>query len=106
VGIENFSASIGWIFCYKQCHSLVFKELAGKSASVDTNAMDLWFTMLLEVLERYKARDIYNADEMCLFFNCMPDRTLALKGVTCHGAKNVKEQLTVLLCTNSDGSDK
>jgi hypothetical protein len=43
---------------------------------------------------------------MILFFNCLPDRTLALKGETCHGGKSVKERLTVLWCTNSDGLDK
>jgi hypothetical protein len=38
VGIENFSNSNGWISCFKQCHDLVFKKLAGESAAVDTNA--------------------------------------------------------------------
>jgi hypothetical protein len=37
--------------------------------------MDLWFKRLLELLEGYEARDIYNADEMGLCFNCLPDRT-------------------------------
>jgi hypothetical protein len=31
---------------------------------------------------------------------------LALKGETCHGRKNAKERLAVLLCTNSEGSGK
>jgi hypothetical protein len=39
------------------------------------------------VLEGYEARDIYNADEMGLFFKCLADRTLALKGETCRGGK-------------------
>jgi hypothetical protein len=29
-----------------------------------------------------------------------------LKGEPCHGGKSAKGRLTVLLCTNSDGSDK
>jgi hypothetical protein len=36
----------------------------------------------------------------------LPDGTLALKGETCHGGKIAKERLMVLLCTNSDGSNK
>jgi hypothetical protein len=68
-----------------------------KRAAVDTNAIDLWFQRLLELLEGYKTWDIYNADEMGLFFNCLPNRTLALKGETCHEGKSAKEQLSVLL---------
>jgi hypothetical protein len=37
---------------------------------------------------------LYSADET------------ALKGESCHGGKNSKERLTVLLSVNSDGSDK
>ena len=40
---------------------------------VDTNATDLWFERCPEVLEGYEARDIYNADEVGLFVNCLPD---------------------------------
>jgi hypothetical protein len=51
-------------------------------------------------------RDIYNTDETGLFYNVLPERTLALKGESCNGGKNSKDRLTVLLCVNSDGSDK
>jgi hypothetical protein len=106
MGIKNYSALNSWISHLKQRHNLVFKKLAGESAAMDTNTTDLWFERLLKLLEEYEAWDIYNADETGLFFNCLPDRTLPLKGETCHGGKSVKERLTVLLCTNSDGSDK
>jgi hypothetical protein len=73
IGIEKFSASNGWISRFNQRHGLVFKKLARESAAVDTNATDLWFERLLKLLEGYEPRDIYNADEMGLFFNCLPD---------------------------------
>jgi hypothetical protein len=56
-------------------------------------------------LEVYEPRDVYIANETGLF-NVLPDRTLAYKGETCHGGKHSKDTLTVLLCVNSDGSDK
>jgi hypothetical protein len=56
-------------------------------------------------LEGYEPRDVYNTDETGLFFNVLPERTLAYKGKTCHGGKHSKDRLTVLLCVNSDGSD-
>jgi hypothetical protein len=60
MGTENFSASNGWISCFKQCHSLVFKKLARESAALDINSRDLWFDRLPERLEGNKAQDIYN----------------------------------------------
>ena len=54
----------------------------------------------------YEPHDVYNADETGLFFNMLPDRTLACKGESCHGGKHSKNRLTVLLCVNRDGSDK
>jgi hypothetical protein len=54
----------------------------------------------------YEPRDVYNEDETGLFFNVLPDRTLVYKGESCDGRKNSKDRLTVLLCVNSDGSDK
>jgi hypothetical protein len=61
---------------------------------------------LPSLLEGYEPRDVYNADETGLFFNVLPERTLAYKGETCHGGKDSKDRLTVLLCVDSDGSDK
>jgi hypothetical protein len=40
--IENFSASNGWISCFKQCHGLVFKKFGGEGSAVDINTRDLW----------------------------------------------------------------
>jgi hypothetical protein len=64
------------------------KKLAEESAAVDTNVMGLWSERLPELLEGHKAWNIYNADEMGLFFNCLPDRMPALKGEACHGGKS------------------
>jgi hypothetical protein len=80
--------------------------LAREGAAVDTNTTDLWPKRLPELLEGYEAWDIYNANETGLFFHCLPDWMVALKGGTCHGGKSVKERLTVLLCANSDDLDK
>jgi hypothetical protein len=104
--INNFAASNGWICRFKDCHGLVFKKLAGKSATVDTDTTDLCLEGLLQLLEVYEPRDIYCADETGLFYNCLPHRTLMLKGQPCHGAERARERIMVLLCVNSDGSDK
>ena len=86
--------------------SLVYKKLAGESAEVSVESTDAWLESLASLLGGYEPRDVYNADETGLFFNVLPDRTLAYKGEPCHGRKHSKDRLTVLLCVNSDGSDK
>jgi hypothetical protein len=78
--------------------------LAGGSAAVDSEIMQAWLERLPSLLEGYE-RDIYNADQTGLFY-VLPDRTLALEGESCNGGKNSKDRLTVLLCVNSDASDK
>jgi hypothetical protein len=90
---------------FKDRHGLVYKKLVGESAAVDSESTEAWLEGLPSLLEGYEQRDIYNADETGLFYNVLPDRTLALKGESCHGGKNCKDRLTVLLCINSDGTD-
>jgi hypothetical protein len=106
LNIENFAASNGWITQFKERHGLVYKMLASKSAAVDTETTELWLKRLPTLLEGYEPRDIYNVDETGLFCNILLDRTLALKGESCHGGKSAENRITVLLCVNSDGSDK
>lgn len=105
-GIENFTASNGWISRFKERHGLNFKKLCGQSAAVDDSVVQDWLSRLPTLIEGFDPRDIYNADETGLFYKCLPDRSLTLKGEACHGGKNSKERLTILLCSNSDGSDK
>jgi transposase len=106
LNIDNFIASSGWISRFKNRHGLVFKKQAGESAEVSVESIDAWLESLPSLLEGYKPRDVYNADEIGKFFNVFPDRTLAYKGESCHGRKHSKDRFTVLLCVNSDGSDK
>jgi hypothetical protein len=90
---------------HEKNNGLVFKKLAGESADVSVKSTDAWLEILPSLLEGYEPCDVYNADEMGLFFNVLPDRTLAYKGETCHRGKHSKDRLNVLLCVNSDGSD-
>ncbi|KAJ8887978.1 hypothetical protein PR048_007463 [Dryococelus australis] len=69
------------------------------------NRVSEWLPLLQNVLSRYQPRDVYNADELGMFYNLIPDRTLAVKEDVCKDTKSSKERLTVLCC-NMDGSDK
>jgi hypothetical protein len=56
--------------------------------------------------EEYPDSDIFNADEKGLFFRLTPERTLIFKGEKCVGGKLSKDQVTVLVCANVDGTKK
>jgi len=43
---------------------------------------------------------------MGLLYICFSDRMLTLKAKSIHRVKSVKERKTLLLCVNSDDSDK
>ena len=46
------------------------------------------------------------ADETGLFFKCLPDHSRCFKDEKCHGGKNSKDRVTILLTANMDGSKK
>ena len=104
--IENFRSSEGWLQRFKARRGITLKTISGESASVDDATIDSWQPVLKSILNRYSPCDVYNADESGLFYNLLPDKTLAIKGDPCKGGKRSKERLTVLLCCNMDGSDK
>ena len=106
LNIYNFSASTGWLSSFKDRHGLVFKKLAGESAEVSVESADAWLEILSSLMEGYEHRDIYNAEVAGLSFKVLPDWSLENKGEYCHGGKHSKDRLIVLLCVNSDGSDK
>jgi len=61
---------------------------------------------LPDVLAGYSSSDIFNVDEMGLFFKCLPDKTLMLKGKECLGGKYGKEQITIMVGANISGTEK
>ncbi|GFN91634.1 tigger transposable element-derived protein 6 [Plakobranchus ocellatus] len=107
LGVAGFQASNGWLEKFKQRHGIVFKVACGESASVDTTVVEDWKKATLDkLLSEYSSSDIFNADETGLFFRCLPNKTHAFKGEACHGGKQTKDRLTVLVGTNATGAEK
>jgi hypothetical protein len=107
LGIEDFKACNGWINCFKQRHSVVYKTVLGECKNVDSSTVEEWRKeQLLRIFEGYKSKNIYNAEEIGLFFRLPPNKTLSLKGDPCNGGKNSKKRITVVLDRNADGTDK
>lgn len=81
--------------------------ICGKENSVNRLEASDWLSENVpDILTSYAPRDIYNANESGLFYQMLPKRTLAQKGASCHGGKQSKQRVTMLLCVNMDGTDK
>lgn len=106
LGHNGFRASNGWLEKFKKRNDIVFKKVCGESASVDNTVCENWKEKLPDIVQGFHPDDIYNADETGLFFKCLPDKTMALKGDPCNGGKNSKDRITVLLGANASGNNK
>jgi hypothetical protein len=57
LGIEDFKASNGWINCFKQQHSVVYKTVSGECKSVDFSTVEEWGKeQLLKIFEGQNLR--------------------------------------------------
>ena len=61
---------------------------------------------LPKLISGYEKEDIYNCDELGLFYRLKPSQTYTLLKNSCKGGKKCKERITILACVNSNGSDK
>uniref|UniRef100_A0A914V9J0 Uncharacterized protein n=1 Tax=Plectus sambesii TaxID=2011161 RepID=A0A914V9J0_9BILA len=79
-------------------HGITSKVFHSEAGAVQPDAVANWrYTLLKRILESYELKDIFNVDELGLFWKLMPNRTLAFKNEKCSGGKESKERLTVLL---------
>ncbi|GBM38002.1 Tigger transposable element-derived protein 4 [Araneus ventricosus] len=99
---SEFKASNGCLENFKKRHNIAFRKLCGESAS----SCEEWLSELPSLLKDYKADDVFNADETGLFFQCLPNKTAAFKGEECHGGKQSKLHMTVLLAANQNDKEK
>ena len=60
-------------------------------------------TTLPTLLSKYDLKDIFNADEFGLFYQCLPNKTYHFKGQKCSGGKNSEVRLTGMAAGNAIG---
>ena len=100
---SSFTASTGWLDCFKLRNNIVYGKLSGESGDVDETLVSNWKDNLEKLTEGYEPRDIYNQDETALFFKTTQDKSFYTKGQKPGGAKKSKERVTVSLCANMVG---
>lgn len=105
--MENFQCSSSWIQRFRSRHNITFGKISGESATVDRALTGNWISNVWPMIrDGYNEDQIYNADEMGLFFRMPPDHTFKFKGENCAGGKLSKERITVLVTSNMTGTDK
>ncbi len=67
-GHELFEFSNGWLEAFKLHHGIKSFRRFGESGFVDMNAVNLALPGICQLLDQYAWKDIYNMDEIGLFF--------------------------------------
>lgn len=104
LNIEDFSASEGWLHCFRERHEIMFCVLPGESKDV---SREVWHNdALQEYLKAYPPRDIFNVDKTAMFYTLLPSKTMTYKGDSCADGKRSNKCITVLVAANMIGTEK
>lgn len=105
--IENFKGSVGWLDKFKQRHGISFKTVQGEAEAVNMSSLKEWQCRIVRpLLEQFSPNDVFNLDETGLFWQLLPNKTMAFRGERCTSGKKSKERITLLAGANMSGSEK
>nr|XP_047123180.1 tigger transposable element-derived protein 6-like [Hydra vulgaris] len=98
LGELDFKASDCWFYNWKERNGISFKIISGESAAVTNNMIASWNeTTFPTLLLNYKLKNIFNADEFGLFYQCLPNKD------KCFWEKNSKVRLTGIAAGSATG---
>uniref|UniRef100_H3A9I7 HTH CENPB-type domain-containing protein n=1 Tax=Latimeria chalumnae TaxID=7897 RepID=H3A9I7_LATCH len=104
---SDFFATDEWFSCWKVCHNIVYKRIHGELKTADLEGTDYWSkTKLQELLSSYNTEDIYNMDEMGLYYCATPDGSMVFRKTVLSGSKKAMDRITLLVCANMNGSNR
>nr|XP_050031725.1 tigger transposable element-derived protein 6-like [Dermacentor andersoni] len=106
-GEESFTGGTGSQQRFKSRYSIVGNTLSGESEATSTSHIEKWLSEEWPTIpDSFSPSQIFNADERALFWQMLPNKSLHLKSTACHGGKNRKVRVSILLAANMDGSCK
>ena len=86
---------------------LVFKLIHGDVSSVDSNVIETWYgSQLKDHIHLVDPDNIYNSDELGLFWHMQARASYAIKDKICKFGKHSKERMTIYSRANMTGSHK
>jgi hypothetical protein len=101
---EHPTFSTGWLCAFQKRHRFKSFKQYGEASSAPADAVYRGRQELIDIINNFDLKDVYNIDETGLFFRMAPDRTISQ--VRIPGKKKNKERVTILLGCNADGSEK
>ena len=96
----------GYLQKFKQRQSIHQVKSYGDADSVPQHVIDDWIPKLKSLTENYDPKDVFNADEFGLFWQLTPSKSYVIRGQRFRSGKKSKERVSVLICSNADGSEK
>ena len=84
-------------------HCVKWAALCGEAAAVPEDVVTEWTLRLPVLTVGYRPADIYTADEIRLYYNALPQRSMVVRGDPHTSIKTSKERVTVLLACSVTG---
>ncbi|KAL2628930.1 hypothetical protein R1flu_013616 [Riccia fluitans] len=95
-GMKEFKFSLGWLGSFKKRYSIRSYARHWEAASVEiTGEVAVKIQALKELISQFDPDDVYNMDEIGLFFRLEPGRTLATKKMSGHKVVSVQLYLSI-----------
>ena len=101
--LDSFTACNCWLEKWKATNGIRETRITGEADDVSIPTVKSWIKRIPELARGYKLEDIWNMDELGLFFKFLPDKGLIEKAKSKKGGKKVKVRLTVAFVVNADG---
>jgi hypothetical protein len=83
----------------------MFTNVHGEASSVNVNVVEWWLgNQLRDHIHLVYPANIYNGDELGLFWRTQPKSTYNVKDSICKFGKQSKERMTVFVAANMSGT--
>lgn len=102
-GQTELTVSNGFICRALKRTNITMKKQYGESNSVCTDLIIQWQYKLSDYLKNAEPQDIWNGDELGLFWRMLPNKSYVIKDGVCKFGKQSKERITVFVCGNMMG---
>ena len=97
----DFSASDGWLDCWKTTYSVKERRIVGEAGDVSTETVTSWMERINKLIEGYSLETFGIWTNLVL--KALPDNGLVEKGKQGKGGKKSKQRLTVAFFGNAAG---
>jgi hypothetical protein len=106
LGLQAFNASEGWITNVCKRQGVGITVFHGDVSSVSEITVHEWKGKRSSLTTAYDMKDVFNLDELGLFFKLLPSRSYTVSGKPFRSGKRGEERVTLLLGCNAAGTEK